>query len=592
MLKGLPFLGNERIKITTKFTVLFIIIGIIPLAFSGVISYTIYQRDIQRLTINSAISNVEFVRSDIEALFGGAERFLRIGETQWPMLFFEAAEDRYNFAKELLNVYDYYRTSYDNNSLIRNIYVIGLNGRCLSERRGIYYNHKSFINSSRYLSRILENGREITVIPEHIPNYDKLPSDEIVVSMGTVLYNNITFEPYGVVVLDLDPAKIKELYMDYSFIDVGRISLLYSDLPPDNLPSKISVYWEDIEAEITPNVSNRIISIDNEPYLFVNSDTKFMDLNVLGLVSVKELFSGVYTVRAYTIFSLLISAVLIVLVYIIISVGLMRPLVEIQGAMHQAADGDLDAVIPGVRGNMIPDLYASFDKMLRDLKEYVLKIDEEHRKYLDAELRVLQEQINPHFLYNTLDTILWSAVSGGNNEIVELVSEMSKFFRLSLSKGADYVTIRDEINCITSYLNIQQIRYHEILEFEIMVEEDLLDYRVLKLALQPLVENALYHGIKTKRGKGTITVIVKKSNDRILFSVRDDGAGMNEKRLAELRMYLEDPAEHMGIESIGVGLLNVQNRIMIKYDKLARLTVESIENEGTAVYFSLPYESR
>ena len=121
--------------------------------------------DIRKMTVDSAVSNVEIIRNDIENLLDGAERFLRIDETHWPMLFFEAGEDKYDFAKEILNVYDYYRKSYDNNSLIRNIYIIGLNGRCLSERRGIYFNHKSFIQSSRYLSEILDNGNGITILP-------------------------------------------------------------------------------------------------------------------------------------------------------------------------------------------------------------------------------------------------------------------------------------------------------------------------------------------------------------------------------------------------------------------------------------------
>ena len=588
ILKGSSFLGNDKIKITTKFTILFIIVGIIPLAFSGIISYSIYQKDIKRMTIDSAISNVDIIRNDIENLLGGAERFLKIGETQWPMLFFESEEGRYDYAKEVLNVFDYYRTSYENNALIKNIYIIGLNGRCLSERRGIYFNHRTFIENSRYLSEILKNGHNITIIPEHIPNYDKLPSASVVVRMGTVLYNNITFEPFGIVVLDLVPSEIKKLYIDYSFIEIGRISLLYSDNIPDNLTPGVSVVWDDISADIINDSKSHIVPVQGDPYLFVNSGTKYQELNVLGAVSVNSLLSGVYTVRNYTILSLVFSGMLIVLIYLVISRGLTRPLDEIQSIMHRTAEGILDIEIMRFKGNMLPDLYNSFDKMQRDLRDYLDKIDEEHKKYLDAELRVLQEQINPHFLYNTLDTILWSAVSDGNEEIVELVSEMSRFFRLSLSKGADYVTIKDEIDCIKSYLNIQKIRYREMLQFNILVDEQLFEHKVLKLILQPLVENALYHGIKTKRGGGTITVSARKRNERLHFLVSDDGLGMGPERLNELREYLKDPHEHMGVEGIGIGLLNVQNRIMLKYDNLANIEINSTKNEGTEISFSLP----
>ena len=148
-----------------------------------------------------------------------------------------------------------------------------------------------------------------------------------------------------------------------------------------------------------------------------------------------------------------------------------------------------------------------------------------------AELRVLQEQINPHFLYNTLDNIIWLAESKDTEQVVRMVSSLSSFFRTTLSKGREFITVKEEEQHIRSYLEIQQFRYRDILEYEIAIPEELYEYEIIKLTLQPLVENALYHGIKNKRGGGHIRVSGALCQDVMIFKVQDDGIGMTVRGL-------------------------------------------------------------
>ena len=133
------------------------------------------------------------------------------------------------------------------------------------------------------------------------------------------------------------------------------------------------------------------------------------------------------------------------------------------------------------------------------------------------ENRLLQEQINPHFLYNTLDAIVWLAEENKSAEVVKMVTSLSDFFRTTLSKGHDYITVKEERTHIESYLEIQQFRYQDILDYEIQMDEEIYGYIIPKLTLQPLVENALYHGIKNKRGKGKILITGKKQGDKNHF---------------------------------------------------------------------------
>ena len=189
----------------------------------------------------------------------------------------------------------------------------------------------------------------------------------------------------------------------------------------------------------------------------------------------------------------------------------------------------------------IAELGMSFNIMIgkiRDLLDSKLK---EHEELKKAELRALQAQINPHFLYNTLDTIIWMAEANRTAEVIEIVRALSSFFRLSLSKGRDWITIGEELERTRSYLTIQKIRYRDILDYKIEADEAVLDNTVLKLSLQPLVENALYHGIKNKRRGGTITVRAQQQGaDEILLQVEDDGIGLTPEKLAQVQAGLDD----------------------------------------------------
>jgi two-component system sensor histidine kinase YesM len=222
---------------------------------------------------------------------------------------------------------------------------------------------------------------------------------------------------------------------------------------------------------------------------------------------------------------------------------------------------------------------------IRELLDSKIKEQENLKK---AELRALQAQINPHFLYNTLDTIIWMAQSNKNDQVIEIVSALSKFFRISLSKGNDWITIGEEIERTRSYLTIQRMRYRDIMDFTIEAEEGVANYTILKLILQPLVENALYHGIKNKRQGGTIKLRAKMRNENeVLLEVEDDGIGFTPDKLAQLQAELADDSGDIRLES-GFGIGNVNKRIRLYYGKQFGVTVKSEYNAGTCVSLFIP----
>jgi two-component system sensor histidine kinase YesM len=205
-----------------------------------------------------------------------------------------------------------------------------------------------------------------------------------------------------------------------------------------------------------------------------------------------------------------------------------------------------------------------------------------------TELKLLQAQINPHFLYNTLDTIVWLAETKQNEQVSRMVTSLSDFFRTTLSKGKDYITVREEESHIRSYLEIQQFRYRDILEYNIKIDEDILEYEILKMTLQPLVENAIYHGIKNKRGLGHITVTGVKRDEHMVFEVKDDGLGMKPDRLEFMRKVVDDEQKDGNSTSSGFGLYNVAKRLKLNYGKKCDINIESTYGEGTTITLVVP----
>ena len=224
----------------------------------------------------------------------------------------------------------------------------------------------------------------------------------------------------------------------------------------------------------------------------------------------------------------------------------------------------------------------SFDSMAGHITELMERQIRSERSLHRAQLELLQAQINPHFLYNTLDSIAILAENHREDDVVNMVTSLSTFFRNSLSSGADVISLRAELAQATSYLEIQQIRNSDILTYAIDVPEEIQDCLVPKLILQPLIENALYHGIKNRRGRGMITIFGAAGDDGIRLVVKDNGAGMPEDKLRELRggSYQDNHS--------GLGLKNVHQRIRLYCGEPYGLTFESAPGEGSAVTVLLP----
>lgn len=280
---------------------------------------------------------------------------------------------------------------------------------------------------------------------------------------------------------------------------------------------------------------------------------------------------------------------LIALIASNISTSITRPIIELCHATEKLAAGDMTVRAENDSGDELGRLSDSFNTMTEDLSQMMERIKSDEHKMRNAEIRLLQEQINPHFLYNALDTIVWLIEVRENDKAINMTMSLSNFFRHILAHGQEYIDVRQEEQHIKSYLEIQQIRYADIMEYEIDIDEDIYDCRMLKMTLQPIVENALYHGIKYKRAKGKILVTGKRAGDEVKLVVEDDGVGIAPDELERLRNSIMMPCKDT---DKGFGLANVNERIRMNFGNQYGMHIDSTPGEGTVVTVTLPAQER
>ncbi len=284
---------------------------------------------------------------------------------------------------------------------------------------------------------------------------------------------------------------------------------------------------------------------------------------------------------------LLILAGLVLLATLIVSAllsaSISRPLRELEASMEQfEEDADRFHYDPPRQGiREIRRLSASFRELVVKLQQLMKTVREEEINLRKTELRALQAQINPHFLYNTLDSISWMCEQGKNAEAVEMVNALARLFRISISRGHELIPIRSELMHAESYLEIQAYRYKNQFTWSIDADERCLDYLCHKITLQPIIENAIYHGINGLVDDGEILVSVKEDGEDILFTVRDNGSGMTEEQIAAIMQ--KEQSDHAGI-----GIKNVNDRLTIYFGPTYGIRIESEPDQGTSVFIRMP----
>jgi len=261
------------------------------------------------------------------------------------------------------------------------------------------------------------------------------------------------------------------------------------------------------------------------------------------------------------------------------------PIRNLERSVNEIERGNLNTVVDAQGSYEIRHLSQSVQSMARQIQVLMADVVSEHEKKRRQEFDTLQSQINPHFLYNTLDIIVWMIENEKPDQAVKVVTALARFFRISLSRGRSIITVRDELEHVRNYLMIQNMRFKNRFTYTIEAEEEILDLTSLKLMLQPLVENAIYHGMEFMDGDGEIIVRAWREDKELYFQVEDNGLGMTQEQIK--RLFSDQP--HTGSSrGSGIGVKNVNERIRLYFGGEYGLSIESEPDEGTVVTIRLP----
>jgi len=468
------------------------------------------------------------------------------------------------------------------------ILLAGDDGRIVTHDPALRINETVAVEEQEWYRRAMRSAKWTVVSPPHVQNIVDREYRWVITPSRTI--NDLeTGEVRGVMLVDLNFSVINELLSRVSFGRRGCLFIVDADGRIVYHPRQELIY-SDIEREYIDRVLDStygsfIVDDERGERIYMVRTSSKTRWRTVGVDFSADLVRNRETIRRYYVWWSFLFLVAAVFVSIAISHQLSKPIMRLRASMQAVEQGNFDISVDVRSTNEIGDLARDFSIMIAQIKELMRRNAEEQELKRKSELLALQNQITPHFLYNTLDSVIWMAEAKQHANVVRTVSALARLLRLSISRGDELITIRDEIEHITSYLTIQKIRYRDKLDFAIDVDEDVLDLRIPKVILQPLVENAIYYGIKNKEDGGCIRVTGAFDHDDVVLSVQDDGVGMSGERMAGLLVTASQPAEPRRAR---VGVTNVHERIRLYFGDGYGLAYRANNGSGTIVDVRLP----
>ena len=429
-------------------------------------------------------------------------------------------------------------------------------------------------------------------IGRNLKSYKNYSAEDVITISKAVVDRNNN-KAIGVVMADINLKKFDEIIRDNYIGEKGFFYILDDNNNIVYSPVNPIIYR--INSNNFDNDKDSFIrSINNETFKIMYTTSNITGWKSIGVFSLEDISKDITSVERFTLVIAVATLFLAVFFSLLFTNSIVTPIKELKTLMKGVESGDLDLKFEEYKyRNEFGELGHSFNHMVSEIKKLINMVYNEQRSKRKAEIETLQAQIKPHFLYNTLDTIAWMAEDYNAKDIINLVGALTKVFRIGLNKGREIINLKDEIEHINSYLIIQKYRYEDKLTYDIEFDKDILNTLILKLITQPIVENAIYHGIKEKRGKGKILIKFNRIFDDIVITVEDNGAGISEEKLQNINSMLET-SNSFCIDSesgSGYGISNVNTRIKLTYGQEYGLKYYSIIGVGTKVEIRLPFEN-
>lgn len=605
-------LGWKRYSIKAKLLSIFIIISIIPMVFSQMFLYKLSQYYLEKKIISLTDRNLFYIKTNIETDINYYKDILYRITADNDCLYLENMfndGDEFEKAASINKIREAFGSYSYSRSQIRAITFVGKDGRNVyydKRNQGINNRVWDFYSDSaknEIYSKVLSSNTPI-ILPTTSNSYIGGKS-EYMFHMGLKVRDIRTKNEMGIIIMSFDEQVLSDvcnIEMDKKNFAEDRINMCSVIVDNDGKiisfedKKYIGTYIEDYSGGkatnkentktlneliyLIPSFTQRNISVSSIPIDSVG-------WKVISVVDKDNLFYEVNLLRNLTFAFLIVIVIIVMIVIIIFSNKLYESVKIIVNGMKEAKKGDFNVKIKlntedelSFIGSEFNEMLSTINILVEDIKnqsDYIVELSNKRR---EAEIKAIVAQINPHFLYNTLDCINWMAIKNENYEVSDTIGNFAQILRYSIGDINKEVTIYDEVEWLKKYVYLQQIRFNNSFILELDVNEDVLDCRIHKLILQPLIENSIVHGFKGYSiGKILKVSINKFENKYIKIIVKDNGNGIESRKLEEIIKNIKLGKD----EDENIGIKNVYDRIKIYYGEDAKFDIESFQGEGTTV---------
>lgn len=579
----------------------FIVLALVPLVTLQLVTIFTYTNTSRRMLSASAQGEVQWALDSMERVFSDVSRLCQ--SIQNTSAFQERMRRTYpdqksRFSEELEADMDL-ASMMGGNTEVHGIYVLGQNELCCKSSTNTL-RYRDF-RTARWFSDAMEK-KEGQWYGFHNGSYVVRVSNQRFISYCEPYINQANGNASGVVVVEIGEDAIAPIFNRSS--DMKNQLLLLDEnynilYQPQNdclgeqamreISSGFARLTEEQQAELKAGQS---VTLTVDGALAVCQHSPVTHWYLVGVMSMGEIDRSLNYVLRMTLGILMLALLGFAVSSSYLARRFTQPIIDMQTAMRSVEEGDL-AIRLQVRGqNETAKLAASFNHMVETIQELMNSIYEKQARLRKLELRALQAQINPHFLYNSLDSIMWLFRMDRKEDGIAMMQNLAVLFRISLSKGRELIPVRSELQHLNSYISILSLRYSSRFRAQVEADESLYDCISLKLMLQPLVENSVYHGISVEKPLIHIRVSVTADGEDLLFCVEDDGAGMSPEQLENLRKSIAQPPDEGDVQHDyqggGYGLSNVDGRIKIYFGQGYGLSIDSVQGVGTAITIRIP----
>ncbi|MDQ6422447.1 sensor histidine kinase [Paenibacillus sp. LHD-117] len=577
----------------TNIVLAFVLVILMTILIMSVTSYYLSRDSVQKNAEAYTTELVKQVNQNIESYISGMKYMsdLAAGNRNIQQYLSASSFGSLEEEKKLKeSISDFLESMLVSRTDIASVNVFGSNGKFVSGRKDFELNPFVDIHEMKWYRDAVAAGGDNVISSSHVQPIFK-GRYPWVVSLSRELISRDGGRKLGVFLVDLNFSVMNDMLKDIQLGQRGYLFIVDAGGQIVYHPQQQLVY-----SNLKSEMIDKVLEVRNGTFtsdegsgsrMYTVRDSEF-GWKIVGVSYVNELVANQHTLRLSFIILGLICIVIAIMISVILSQRISRPIKQLEQYMKEVEKGNFDIHVPVPRTIEIGRLARTFNIMvgkIKELMEQVVLNQEQKRK---SEINALQAQINPHFLYNTLDSIVWMAESNKSKEVVVMTSALARLLRASISKGEELVPIATEIEHIANYLKIQKMRYSDKLDYRIDIHDSVRHFQTIKVILQPIVENAIYHGIKMRRGPGCVTIRSEESDSDVLLIVEDDGRGMDEETCRTIM----SPAAAGRAQGRGVGVRNVHERLQLYYGAEYGLSYSSTLGVGTKVTIRLSKTSK